>query len=750
MTTCRRTVSHGHRSRAVRAVRAGCLPRRLLRTSAGLGALLGLVLAVPAPCQSLPDLDVTYISREPRYPAYRYEYPPDSPPRVLSWETGQPLTAEMEATIKRNPAVGDTVRFTAGVANRGKATAPMVEFGWYVDGRLVSEGRAPALEPGKEITVALDWAWDGKSHQIGLAVDGFNRIPESCEENNSLVDPTDGLALLVGVDDRLYRDINGQQNSGGSYSFEDWLQEQIKAFNQSLAEAKWPLAPDGILDRVRVDKVVPLLGESARKAAWTPDPLAQGFDLAVFLPYDDQWRARAMEPGFAPAQLLRTLLLQMGSVDYEMLSSPAAAMHISLGSRLLHIAHTQRQAGPTGKGIRVDEPGDPISPEDPRYGPIIPEHLAAGLNWLHGTRRGGTGLYLFALPKRVFLQVLDTEGQPVGKAKVEVFQKQIVEGKPSVGPKPTLAGVADERGTIFLTDTPFGNLDARGSNGLLLVRITARGYLECHWVEVCDLNFAYWRGDTETHTLIIRTNVPVPGAPEPPAFLYSAQQAAGQQKLVWPAAPSATGYHIYQDLKWGDVGAEQLLSLLASPGNEATAFQAPLSAPCWLTAVDAQGKESAAVGPSYAEEWFWPEGAAALRADPPDARDPVTTVLLGPGAGSVIVQQHVADFGQRPVLDFWMRTTSQQDSAFLLNTSTLGWVALRATGQDQPRFRIAGDARLIPDGDWHHVQIDLRPLLRALGAGEEETVKSIAFGDWNGGQQTVAYYFRALHLRAAD
>ena len=180
---------------------------------------------------SLPDLDLAYIARLPRY--------------------------DYDAA-KNEPKAGDAVTFEAHVANRGLQASAVFAYGWYLDDILVKNATHPALSPGEGITLSQGWTWQTGVHTIRLTLDPLNLIPEVSEQNNSIEDRTNALAVGFWVEQSVWNYFNQHQfDLGlGSVSWEDWAQRQLRVWNQMLAGAVHPpLTPQGILDRVRLDKV---------------------------------------------------------------------------------------------------------------------------------------------------------------------------------------------------------------------------------------------------------------------------------------------------------------------------------------------------------------------------------------------------------------------------------------------------------------------------------------------------------------
>ena len=116
------------------------------------------------------DIDVTYISRSPRY--------------------------DYDAT-KNTPAVGDAVTFTAHVRSRGTSATGNFAFKWYIDGVEASSGVATSIASGYERTYDLPYTWQQGHHVISFFADPANAITEKSEQNNLRTEHID--ALLVGI-----------------------------------------------------------------------------------------------------------------------------------------------------------------------------------------------------------------------------------------------------------------------------------------------------------------------------------------------------------------------------------------------------------------------------------------------------------------------------------------------------------------------------------------------------------------------
>jgi hypothetical protein len=208
-----------------------------------------------------PDLDLLWIARTPR----------------VDWTQAQASLLS-----------GDPVTFSATVRNAGSRTAPSFDYVWLLDGETVEVGRHPALAPGMTTEIAWPSSWDESPHVLELRLDTASAIDETLERNNSLGVRTDALSLGVWVEQSFFEvaGIGAAASGWGGASFEDWLQRQVSLWNQMLADARHPLTPEGILDRVRLDRVVvvpdgALACQVERPVVDTEQDLVWGFPAAL-------------------------------------------------------------------------------------------------------------------------------------------------------------------------------------------------------------------------------------------------------------------------------------------------------------------------------------------------------------------------------------------------------------------------------------------------------------------------------------
>ena len=175
---------------------------------------------------------------------------------------------------------------------------------------------------------------------------------------------------------------------------------------------------------------------------------------------------------------------------------------------------------------------------------------------------------------------------------------------------PEITGTTDSRGIVALNnrpfgrgaatlnghqmrDNPFGVIDIIGNQNLFLIQLVSSEHEEFRWLDITEFNLAYWLGDTISHTFIISSHVPPPGAPSAPS-LSTLQVAGDQAQLCWKpsSSPGIVGYRVYR------AALPRFLYTPVGYVTAATCFEESYPASSYggklyaVTAVDAQGQES--------------------------------------------------------------------------------------------------------------------------------------------------------------
>ena len=216
--------------------------------SVRVAARYGGISAVAFPVQILPhgrpDLDVTFIERQPR-------------------------------------KGGGTPTWYAHIMNYGTAEAPATPVEWRLDGRTIRKGNLPKVPRYTQTEVVLSLPEDGHGHTLELVIDPDRTLEDENPENNRLLVYTDARSVGFWVENSVHRFFHQRQRElrAGSNSWEDWAQRQIRTFNETAG----PSGEHWRLDHIRVvaDGMLPLAGGSAER---NPDRNEKGIERQAGFP----------------------------------------------------------------------------------------------------------------------------------------------------------------------------------------------------------------------------------------------------------------------------------------------------------------------------------------------------------------------------------------------------------------------------------------------------------------------------------
>jgi hypothetical protein len=555
------------------------------------------------------DLDVTYVSRSPMYNRYDVWYTSDEKPYLRPGSESD----------KRWPSPNEQVTFTAHIINKGTLPSGSFTFKWFIDGGEVQSGTLPSLDPGQEGTATYQWAWahtlDGErllgTHTIRFTVDPANTIPETYESNNSLEDWTDALGLVLAVTPELYHALETPVNSALPFSAEDWLQKQIAAMNAAFARSVFPSMPDGITERVRLDKI--LITSTSPATDFTEDG---GF----FMSGDDRYGDSYYDPVTdVSGALLHELTHQLGIIDMYNLDVSLEIPQVL--DRLGQPVQIEFWSNYLFHGL-MNDPG--LKP------PIYDEHTALALNRNKGYRRGYYGEYLYDVPSQSYLRILDNNGDPAPNVTVKLYQRSsdpnLYGGNfGTIDNTPEISGMTDASGLVLLPnrsvgtpistntghslrDNPFGLINIVGKEDEFILELTKGSHQEFSWLDITRFNLLAWQGGSGVVTVDIPAHVPPANAPLPTASL-SGTLEFGLVKLQWLPSPSpgVVSYNVYRasDPAYLYQRVETGTTLLSYTASYDTSFRA---AQYVVTSVDAQGHESGFSNIFYALRLVNPKG----------------------------------------------------------------------------------------------------------------------------------------------
>jgi hypothetical protein len=435
------------------------------------------------------------------------------------------------------PAPGSPVTWRAHVRNWTGTAQSGVEAWWSLDGQRVASDVLNVPANG-EATADFVWSWDRARHELAFEVDASHRYTVPASRLNRLTVYTDALSVGFYVELGLYAHFRAHQHELrlGRSSFDDWAHEHVRFFNEMLAAARYPETPQGVLDRLRLDRItvvpdgaLPLHGGvtgAAYEAESVPNPDDRTVDL--------QW-------GFPSRLLERSLFRDFQSLD------PANAFYFA-GSILHELGHARYLMdvyslnvfhGVNASRVELTEGGQPVAgsrylPGSPVFTPegrglllhstpftglmnepwtYIDRPSAAALNLIAGHRAvagnynepENIGVFLNDLPSENRLTLLDTQGRSLAGARVQVFRAEpgdagVYDYAKVFDDRPDLERTADGEGRVLLGRNPFddGPIDtARYSNGVVVLRVEHQGRVAYLFLEVLEFNLEYWRGNRD-------------------------------------------------------------------------------------------------------------------------------------------------------------------------------------------------------------------------------------------------------------
>lgn len=179
---------------------------------------------------------------------------PPSPVRAeVGWISREPhlrAPATLEAPITEGwPAVGSAVEWVAHVLNRGTETAARVPYTWRINDEIAESGVVD-LPPG-QTDVRLQWTWTFTRRRISFAIAPPPEAHDATTNDDEV--SIDSDALTIGF--RVQRGTYDWLAQDGGEGFERIFQRQLPRWNEILATAVFATAPEGALDRLRIDRI---------------------------------------------------------------------------------------------------------------------------------------------------------------------------------------------------------------------------------------------------------------------------------------------------------------------------------------------------------------------------------------------------------------------------------------------------------------------------------------------------------------
>ena len=437
------------------------------------------------------DLNVTYIERTPRY---NYD------------------------SVKKNPAPGDVVTFHGHIRNWDYLT-PAANYRWELDGVPVASGTLTDLGANEERVVTWQWAWQNGPHRVRLVVDPENVVTEFSEVNNAVEDRTDGVIVGFWVEQSLYDYFHTRQRDLGigSNSWEDWAQRQMAKWNEHNAVSVWDVTPNGVTDRVRIDKIVVVPDGALPLNGGLPSNNPDSRDKTVDMMWGFEWdptstfysNTTSRDPN-NPFYLEPSLRHEMGHARYLIDNYTFDVANNSSVTQVQIVEPTTGQpvAGTTlmpylafNSVLYYNQSGGMMT--GPYGNNVWSPHEAGALQRIAGRRAvsgnmnapGNIGEFLNDLPLRNHVRFVNGTGQPLAGADVRWY---------AAGPGPGYGGktfdttpeytlTADADGYVHLPRDPF----VPGQMREAVIRIAHGGQVWYRFFEVAEMNLEYWRGHTQ-------------------------------------------------------------------------------------------------------------------------------------------------------------------------------------------------------------------------------------------------------------
>jgi hypothetical protein len=486
-----------------------------------------------------PDLDVTYISRTPRYRRYIVDQLNGVPQQLVPGTENE----------KRFPVEGELVTYTAHVINKGSDEALALAYEWSMDGVIVQSVRSrESIGPGQEQTFTFQTPWTNTAQQFTFRVDPANLLGESVETNNALTIGSRDLTISYWVERGIYDLFNERTNLAGSRSFEDWIQAHVAKMNERFTQAVYPASPQGILDRVRIDKIVVADDLDSSTSEYALDPDGTLIDGRWPTSDGDPTNARGLGGSWREyVDLFAT------TIDWGLIHESSHQLGVI---DLYRMNIKNNEPGTPNGGVFVkDSTGRVISYERLPFpvfssggvmgggetaphnnGTYYESHTAGGMNAHAFARRGYFGEYLFDTPSPVRLRVVDAVTEkPIGDARVALFQKDY--NTEDIDDAAEMTDTTARNGTITLPnrpvipivtatghtlrENPFGQINPTGQNGTMLARVTKGSQEGLAFFRLHDVNLAYWAGQRKNATVDIRVKLlpmQAPLANQPPTL----------------------------------------------------------------------------------------------------------------------------------------------------------------------------------------------------------------------------------------
>ena len=462
------------------------------------------------------DLTVCYIKRLPEIQYVENS----SDPAVEGW-----------------PAAGQEITWRAYIRNYSLDTARNVTYEFRLNGAVVESGTIPKIAPEKNFPVDYNTTWIKQRDKLAFTIDPESKIEEEEKANNTLEICTDAITVNFYVERGLYDYFHKNQKKlgVGTNCWEDWAQHlMVKRWNKMLEEAVYPDAPDGALDRIRIDSIavvmdnaLPLYGGLASNNPNMRDKtvdLQWGFASATIYSTDNFYKNVTEVSDENPFFFEGSLFHELGHARYLI---DQYGFDVSAGGNKENIRITEDGELVAGSKYMPFKAWDVVHYRD--YDGLmangytyIGEYNVVCLNRIAGRRAlcgnmnapCNIGEYINDLPQQNRLTLKDQDGNTLPDAGVKIYRATGVQdswyGK-YYDDVPDMTLQADGNGVVELGRNPFttGRIEHTYgiANGVAIVRVEKDGRVGYGFLESSHFNMEYWRGNTAVGNYTMEFNM---------------------------------------------------------------------------------------------------------------------------------------------------------------------------------------------------------------------------------------------------
>ena len=414
-------------------------------------------------------------------------------------------TIEKISTSGNAPSEGEEVTYKAHIKNVGNAKASGFAATWLITGKPDTSAEVTdSLAPGAETTLTVHTPYhidktDHRTQTVELRI--TPKGPDSVPGNNALLVYQNAREIDV----KLPEGLPGGENLVGSSAIEDWVQEQVRVFNETYAaQSRFSFAPDGAKERISVQHI------------YTGSVLADGAhaDGVAVVPRDESaWQGS--DPAF-----LRSVGLAIGLPDFTSMSFPAGKkVLLKVDGKPLNRGSMDLYPGVIGygdtryEGVLAGPIGmvyEPFPSTSSGLLPLVPSGLLASTDVAILNAHVDHSPDSLEMPKTTLVKASDILGRPLNNQQLDFFQSK--EGQIPDGPPAFSVTTSEVAGTALLPNPsgfgPFGKLNPDGGNGTFLIRATSHGVTEWGWLKAWQLIDSANRGNKAAGVMDVRFNLP--------------------------------------------------------------------------------------------------------------------------------------------------------------------------------------------------------------------------------------------------